>query len=82
MKKGELVILWIGGLLSIVVLIASEAPTRASFIRGEQPIAAAYFINAAFRLVGIWIVCGLAWLTLYKRKEYRALSSSLYSVLP
>jgi hypothetical protein len=53
-KRGELIILWVGGLLSVFVLIEGA--------RVEEP-----FIIGVF-LLAIWIICGLVWLTLYRRQ--------------
>jgi hypothetical protein len=57
MKRGELIILWVGGLLSVLVLIAGANDYRRD-----------YFIMGVL-LLAIWIICGLVWLTLYRRKK-------------
>ena len=56
MKRGELIILWVGGLLSVLVLIAGANVSE------RDP-----FVMAAL-LLAIWIICGLVWLTLYRRQ--------------
>jgi hypothetical protein len=53
MKRGELIILWVGGLLSVFVLIMA--------LDHQEIWAVAVF------LLAIWIICGLVWLTLYRR---------------
>ena len=79
MKRGELIILWVGGLLSVAVLILADVPTlvfsgRDSILnelglatRDAQPSMAAvagYIFEVIARLLAIWIICGLVWLTL------------------
>jgi hypothetical protein len=81
MKRGELIILWVGGLLSVGCInprgrtdfgvsgrdsILNEwgLPTR-----DAQPSMAAVlvtFSEVMARLLAIWIICGLVWLTLYR----------------
>jgi hypothetical protein len=69
MKRGELTILWVGGLLSVALLIITIAPTSSS-PRTElyEPIIAGYVFNVITKLLAIWIICGLLWLTLYRRQ--------------
>ena len=67
MKRGQLIILWIGGILSAALLILSQAPDPV-----EQKISltlGAYVINVLTKLAVIWIVCGLVWVTMYKRSR-------------
>jgi hypothetical protein len=70
MKIGELIILWVGGLLSAALLIVTAAPTstRSNLGLGE-PLIAGYVFNLVTKLLVIWIGCGLVWLTLYRRGE-------------
>ena len=69
MKRGELVILWVGGLLSAALLIIIEAPLHRGLIAADEPIIAGYVFNVVTKLLAIWIICGLVWLTLYRRKK-------------
>jgi hypothetical protein len=71
MKRGELIILWVGGLLSVALLIITVAPlsSRADLGLGGEPIIAGYVFNLVTKLLAIWIICGLVWLTLYKRDK-------------
>jgi hypothetical protein len=55
MKRGELIILWVGGVSSVFVLIAG-AEAGEPFILGAL-------------LLSIWIICALVWLTLYRRSK-------------
>jgi len=66
-KTGELVILWIGGLLSIGVLIGGS-PIDALDIKVFGPgLVAAQIVRILSSLLAIWILCGLVWITLYRR---------------
>jgi hypothetical protein len=72
MKRGELVILWVGGLLSVALLASVNVPTsiRDELLRGGPSSTAAvagYVFEVIARLLAIWIICGLVWLTLYRR---------------
>jgi Na+/phosphate symporter len=71
MKRGELVILWIGGLLSVALLIIVQAPLSHTpgIDINREPIIAGYVFNIITRLLAIWIVCALVWLTLYRRSK-------------
>jgi len=70
MKRGELVILWVGGLLSVALLTVTVAPTSfSSRTELDEPIIAGYVFNVVTKLLAIWIICGLVWLTLYRRKK-------------
>lgn len=67
MKRGELIILWAGALLSVALLILSEAPSPI-----DQKVSLSlggYIVNLLARLAAIWIICGLVWLTLYRRDK-------------
>jgi hypothetical protein len=75
MKRGELVILWLGGLLSVAILITAAVPP--SSVRDEllglrgptsMGTVAAYVFEVVSKLLSIWIICGLVWLTLYRRQ--------------
>ena len=59
MKRGELIIVWVGGLLSVALLIIVIDPTTSV---GE-------FFNILAKLLAVWIICGLVWLTLYRRHK-------------
>jgi hypothetical protein len=81
MKHGELIILWVGGLLSVALLLpvapTSEPSMRDQMLRDlglamkdAQPsiaVVAGYVFNVVSKLLAIWIICGLVWLTLYRR---------------
>ena len=73
MKTGELIILWVGGLCSVFVLIVSSPPTETLSL---EPIIASYFINIIRSLLAIWILCGLVWVTLYRRQPKKAFQQS------
>jgi hypothetical protein len=71
-KRGELIILWVGGLLSVALLVLVRVPTsiRDEVLRGgpsSMATVAAYVFEVIARLLAIWIICGLVWLTLYRR---------------
>jgi len=67
MKRGELIILWIGGILSVALLVLSQAPDpitqKVSLTLGG------YIVDLIMKLAAIWIICGLVWLTLYRRDK-------------
>jgi hypothetical protein len=70
MKRGELVILWIGGLLSAALLIIVQAPlSHNPRIDFDEPMITGYIFNVVTKLLAIWIICGLVWLTLYRRNK-------------
>lgn len=76
MKRGELVIMWVGGLLSAALLATVNVPTsiRDEVLRGgpsSMAAVAGYIFEVIARLLAIWIVCGLVWLTLYRRESAR-----------
>lgn len=66
MKRGELIILWVGGLCSVAVLLLVDAPTRTMSF---EPVIAGYVFNVVTKLLAICIICGLVWLTLYRRDK-------------
>ena len=67
MKRGELVIVWLGGLASLFVLlnfrVGSGLRLEASLGDVGEAIA-----HTAMYLLANWILCGLVWLTIYRRK--------------
>jgi hypothetical protein len=71
MKRGELIILWVGGLLSVVVLSggAPRIPSSIDLPFVSSGTVAGYVVDLIARLASIWILCGLAWVTLYRRKK-------------
>jgi hypothetical protein len=67
MKRGKLIILWIGGILSAALLILNQAPDP---IRQQVSLSlGGYIVNLLTKLAAIWIICGLVWLTLYGRNK-------------
>jgi hypothetical protein len=74
-KTGELIILWVGGLLSVVVLVQTWVgpPDPLGFPEYGGGLIIGSVIGRTIRLIGtvisIWILCGLVWLTIYKRKR-------------
>ena len=62
MKRGELILLWTGTLLSTALLILDQDP-----IYDEQNLNA-HLVSLFAKLAAIWIICGLVWLTLYRSK--------------
>jgi hypothetical protein len=74
MKRGELVILWVGGLLSTAVLLLQAAnvprvPSELTLKIDGAHTVSGHIIVTVFILVAIWIVCGLVWVTLYLRTK-------------
>jgi hypothetical protein len=55
MKRGELIILWVGGLLTVANLVGVA-------LHGAQ---ARDVYPTLILILAIWIICGLVWLTLY-----------------
>lgn len=60
MKRGKPAILWVGGLLLAMLLMAADAPTSwMPDLAIRQPIIAGYVFNVVTKLLAIWIICGL-----------------------
>ena len=57
---------WAGGLCSVAVLLLVPAPTQTMRF---EPVIAGYVFAVAKTLLAIWILCGLVWVTLYKRSR-------------
>jgi hypothetical protein len=75
MKRGELIILWVGGLLSIVTVMGGWPSDVDVRIYGTG-IVMTRVVEKVGIVLAIWIMCGLVWVTLYKRsrtkqKEHR-----------
>ena len=64
MKRGELIVLWVGGLLSAALLAFGDVPTsRRHELTGltgapSMAVVAGYVFEVIFRLLAIWIICG------------------------
>ena len=69
MKTGELVILWVGGLLSVVALIDGSAIDALEIKTFGAGLVAAQIVKILSSLLAIWIFCGLVWVTLYRRRR-------------
>jgi hypothetical protein len=82
MKRGELIILWIGGLLTMALLLLADVPSglsvRDSMLRelglptseaASMAAVTASVFKVISRILAVWIICGLVWLTLYRRKR-------------
>jgi hypothetical protein len=67
MKRGELIIAWLGGLASVFVVSNFRVGRgiRTGPVLGDLGEGIAHIF---FYLLAIWIVCGLVWLTIYRRK--------------
>jgi hypothetical protein len=63
MKPGELIILWVGGLLSAALLATARAPTS------DMADVAGHVVDGVALLLAIWTICGLVWLTIYRRSK-------------
>jgi hypothetical protein len=76
LRTGEIIILWLGGLLSALVLVIYGG--RVENVAGgplglEQPSVGTVVggIFAALAFIGaIWITCALVWVTMYKREKH------------
>jgi hypothetical protein len=68
MKWGELIILWIGGLLSIIPLMVGWPSDLDVRLYGAG-IVVVRVVEKVSIVLAIWILCGLAWVTLYKRSR-------------
>jgi hypothetical protein len=68
MKWGELIILWVGGLLSIMTLIANW-PSHVDVRVYGPGIVMATVAQRVGLVLAIWIICGLVWVSLYKRSR-------------
>ena len=67
-KTGELIILWVGGLLSVSVLVALRAPDDLEIRTFGPAILIPWLVGMATLVATIWILCALVWLTIYERK--------------
>ena len=63
MKRGELILLWIGTLLSTALLIIDQDPDH---VLVQQNLDL-HLVSLFAKLAAIWIICGLVWLSLYRR---------------
>ncbi|MGH7774326.1 MAG: hypothetical protein ACREQA_19040 [Candidatus Binatia bacterium] len=70
MKRGELIILWVAGIWTIVAIVLGGDP-HVSGGRGDAPLyQSAAYLSYVFRIAApMWILCGLAWVTIYKRTK-------------
>jgi hypothetical protein len=73
MKRGELVILWIGGILSSLVLLLGSygmpgVPSEVELKIDGADTVAGHVVQTVFVLLAIWIICGLVWVSIYRRK--------------
>ena len=69
MKTGELIILWIGGLLSVAVLLMGGIGGPLELRMYGIGLVVEKAVQTAKALISIWVLCGLIWLTVYKRKR-------------
>ena len=69
MKPGELIILWVGGLLSIVALMVDHWPNYFDVRRYGSGVLALHVLQRLSVVLAIWILCVLVWVTLYKRSR-------------
>ena len=69
MKRGEIVILWIGGLLSISALGFGGWPSGLDVRIYGAGIVVVHIVKKVSIVLAIWILCGLVWVTLYKRSR-------------
>ena len=80
MKTGELIILWVGGPLSVAVLsltyVGPTDPLGLDRYEGSVGSVIGSTIQLIGRVISIWIVCGLVWLTIYKRVRSTGKASS------
>jgi hypothetical protein len=68
MKRGELIILWVGGLLSIIPLMVGWPSDLDVRLYGAG-IVVVRVVEKVGIVLAIWILCGLVWLTLYRRHK-------------
>ena len=73
MKRGELILVWIAGLWTIVAIILAGSPGVSWPFDIPQPGShvyetAGYFAKVFKVAVPGWILCGLMWATLYRRR--------------
>ena len=61
MKWGEIVILWIGGGLTIFSMVTNPPISNELGVMWD--------LDGLWPIISIWIVCGLIWITIYKRKK-------------
>jgi hypothetical protein len=80
MKIGELIILWVGGLLSVAVLVLTNIGPTDPLGLGRYSGSVGSVIGSTIHLIGIvisiWILCALVWLTIYKRIRSKGKATS------
>jgi hypothetical protein len=69
MTLGEIVLLWVAGLWTVLV---SLALLFSGFINGQ--ITSAYFLWLVFASLPVWIFCSLIWATIYFRSRKKSLT--------
>jgi hypothetical protein len=65
MKTGELVIMWIGGLLAVYILLDFATPSPRMYV----PWTTELRMFPGRTVAAIFIVCLMVWATIYKRKN-------------
>lgn len=76
MKTDELIILWVGGLLSVFLLNERGAPSDLDIRTFGPAILIPWLVGVVTRVATIWILCGLVWITVYKRVRSKGKSDS------
>jgi hypothetical protein len=74
MKRGQIILLWVGGLWTVLVTVGSilDLVTIGSIVDNDPPAYVSYYIKVIVLLsLPVWIVCGLIWVTKYRTKSSR-----------
>jgi hypothetical protein len=65
MKWGELILLWLAGLWAFWVMAVMEKPL---VYYSTSPLGNTFKLPAVDVILPIWIIFGLVWITLYRRR--------------
>jgi hypothetical protein len=74
MKRGQIILLWIGGLWTVFVIVGSvlDVVTIGSIVDYDPQAYLSYYIKVIVLLsLPVWIVCGLVWVTKYRTRRSR-----------
>ena len=72
MKWGEIILLWVAGLWTVFVLLGLDLDIKNPLIvdpRLFASVSEGTWVPLIDKSLPIWIICGLLWVTIYKRKK-------------
>jgi len=69
MKWGEIILLWVAGLWTVLVTLALVLGGLSS-----EQVSGTYFVWLVLASLPVWVICGLVWVTVYGRTPRRVMS--------